>query len=56
MMRKLDVLEPLIHASSGTLQPTVYGVIDRVDNIDGELVPNIIRRWVGTIGNMVPTD
>ena len=56
MMKKLDVIEPLIHASSGTLQPTVYGVIDRVDDVDGELVPNIIRRWVGTIGNMVPTN
>ena len=56
LMRKLDMLEPLINAASGTLEPTVYGVIDRVDNIDGVLVPNIVRRWVGTIGNMVATE
>lgn len=49
-------MEPLVKAASGSLEPTVYGIIDRVDKIDGELVPNIIRRWVGTIGNMVPTN
>ena len=43
-------------AQSGTLEPTVYGVIDRVDNIDGVLVPNVIRRWKGTIGNMEATE
>lgn len=43
-------------AASGRLEPTVYGVIDRVDKVDGELVPNILRRWKGTIGDMVETD
>ncbi len=56
LSRKLDILEPMVMASQGKLEPTVYGVIDRVDKIDGELVPNIIRRWKGTIGNMVATD
>lgn len=46
----------LAKAASGTLEPTVYGVIDRIDKVDGELVPNILRRWVGTIGDMKPTD
>ncbi len=55
LMKKLDVLEPLINAASGSLDPTVYGIIDRVDNINGELVPNIIRRWKGSIGNMKAT-
>lgn len=54
--KRLDKVEPLVKAASGSLEPTVYGIIDRVDKINGELVPNIIRRWVGTIGNMVPTD
>ncbi len=46
----------LAKAASGTLEPTVYGVIDRIDKVDGELVPNILRRWEGTIGDMTPTD
>ena len=54
--KRLDRIELLAKAASGTLEPTVYGVIDRVDKIDGELVPNIIRRWIGTIGEMEPTD
>lgn len=53
--KRLDKLELLAHAASGTLEPTVYGVIDRVDNIDGVLTPNILRRWVGTVGDMKPT-
>lgn len=53
--RRLDRLEPLVQAQAGTLEPSVYGVVDRVDNINGELVPNIIRRWKGTVGNMQPT-
>jgi len=56
LMRKLDVLEPLINAASGTLEPTVYGIIDGVTKVNGELIPNIIRRWKGSIGNMTPTD
>ncbi len=56
LSKKLDNIEPLIRAASGTLEPTVFGVIDRVDNVDGELVPNIVRRWKGRIGHMVETD
>lgn len=56
LAKRLDVIEPMVNAVSGTLEPTVYGVIDRVDNVDGELVPNVIRKWEGTIGNMVPSD
>ena len=56
ILRRLKRVEPLAMAASGSLEPTVYGVIDRVDNIDGELVPNIIRRWKGKIGDMQPTD
>lgn len=56
LTKRLDRIEPLIKAASGSLEPTVYGVVDRVDNIDGELVPNIIRRWKGSIGDMKPTD
>jgi len=55
LMRRVDTLEPLLKAVSGSLEPTVYGIIDSVDKVDGELVPNIIRRWKGTIGNMVET-
>lgn len=40
----------------GQLESSVYGIVDRVDKIDGKLVPNFIRRWKGTIGNMEPTD
>lgn len=54
--RELKRIKPLVNAASGTLEPTVYGVIDRVDKVDGKLVPNIIRRWEGTIGNMQPTN
>lgn len=53
---RLDKLEPLVDAHSGKLEPSVYGIVDRVDNVDGELMPNIIRKWKGTIGDMVPTD
>lgn len=56
LLKRLDIIEPMIMAQSGKLEPSVYGVVDRVDNIDGELVPNIIRRWKGTIGNMVKTE
>lgn len=52
----LDVLEPQILARAGMLEHSVYGVVDRVDKVDGKLVPNVIRRWKGTIGNMAPTD
>lgn len=56
LVKRLDRVEPLAMAASGNIDPTVYGVIDRVDNVNGELVPNIIRRWKGTIGDMHPTD
>ena len=56
MAKRVERVELLAKAAGGTLEPTVYGVIDRVDNIDGELVPNILRRWKGTIGDMVATD
>ena len=56
LFRRLGRVEMLAMSASGTLEPTVYGVIDRVDKIDGELVPNIIRRWKGTIGDMHETD
>lgn len=53
---RLDALEPQILAQAGMLEHSVYGVVDKVDNINGELVPNIIRKWKGTIGNMQPSD
>ena len=56
LAKRLDTLEPMVNAVSGNLEPTVYGIIDRVDNIDGELVPNVIRKWEGVIGDMVETD
>lgn len=46
----------LAKSASGTLEPTVYGVIDRVDKVGGQLVPNVIRKWKGTVGEMEPTD
>jgi len=52
LSKRLDLLEPQILAQAGMLEHSVYGIVDRVDKIDGELVPNIIRTWKGTIGNM----
>ena len=56
LSKRLDVLEPQILAQAGMLEHSVYGIVDRVDKIDGELVPNIIRTWKGTIGSMTPSD
>ena len=56
LSKRLDILEPQVMAQSGMLEHSVYGVVDRVDKIDGKLVPNIIRKWKGTIGNMLPSD
>lgn len=56
IMKDLNKLKVLANAASGNLEPTVYGVIDRVDLVDGDLVPNIIRKWEGTVGSMTPTD
>ena len=51
-MMRLDKCEPLALAQAGLLENSVYGVVDKV--VDGE--PRFIRRWKGTIGNMVPTE
>lgn len=56
LARRLDYLEPLVQASTGGLEKSVYGVVDRVDKVNGELVPHFIRRWKGTIGDMELTD
>lgn len=53
LTKRIDKLEPLIMAASGNLEHSVYGVVDRIKE-DG--TPNVIRRWKGTIGNMVETD
>lgn len=55
-LARLDRVEPLVKAQAGSLQPTVYGVIDGVNMIDGKIEPSIIRRWKGTIGEMEETD
>lgn len=52
LSKRLDYLEPLIAAQTGTLEKSVYGIVDKI--IDGK--PHFIRRWKGTIGNMVATD
>ena len=56
LKRRLALLEPQILAQAGQLEHSVYGIVDRVDKVDGKLVPNIIRRWKGTIGDMSPSD
>lgn len=56
LSKRLDAVEPLIKAQSGKLEKSVYGVVDRVDKIDGKLIPHFIRKWKGTIGDMHPTD
>ena len=56
LLKELNRIRPLAQAASGKLEPSVYGVVDRVDNIDGVLVPHFIRKWKGTIGRMEPTD
>ncbi len=55
-LHRLERAEPIALAVSGQLDKSVYGIVDRVDAINGELVPNFVRRWKGTIGNMKPTD
>lgn len=56
LFNKIEKLEPMVMARAGKLEPSVYGVVDRVDNVDGELVPNFVRKWKGTIGKMLPTE
>ena len=52
----LERIKPLIDVHVGTVHESVYGVVDRVDVVDGKLVNNYCRKWKGTIGNMRPTD
>ena len=56
LSHRLDLLEPQILAQKGMLEKSVYGVVDRVDSVDGKLIPNCVRKWKGSIGNMEPTD
>lgn len=56
LSKKLDALEDQVKTMTGNLDKTVYGIINRVDKIDGKLVPNIIRCWEGEIGNMTHSD
>ena len=56
LKKRLDLIEPMVMSQAGMIEAPVYGVINRVDNIDGVLVPNVIRRWKGIIGDMVPTN
>lgn len=56
LSKRLDILEPQILSQMGQLEKSVYGIVDRVDKIDGKLVPHFIRKWKGTIGHMEPTD
>jgi phage terminase large subunit len=55
LSKRLDILEPQVLAQAGMLEHSVYGIVDRVDKIDGVLVPHILRTWKGTIGNMEPS-
>lgn len=56
LAKRLDEIEPQVLAQAGMLEKSVYGVVDRVDKINGELIPHFIRKWKGTIGNMTLTD
>ncbi len=56
LRNRLSILEPQILAQAGQLEKSVYGIVDRVDKIDGELKPNFIRKWKGTIGSMEQTE
>lgn len=53
---RLQKLEALVAARAGIVKPTVYGIVDRVDMVDGIKTPHFIRRWKGSIGSMVETD
>ena len=53
LAKRLDYLEPRVRAKSEALEPSVYGIVDRVDS-DGTI--HYLRKYKGTIGNMVPTD
>jgi len=56
LAKRLDYIEPLVQAHAGEKEESVYGVVDRVDIINGKQVPNFVRKWKGTIGNMRPTE
>ena len=56
LLKEVKRIKPLVAAASGKLEPSVYGIVDRVDLIDGKMVPNCVRKWKGTIGNMHPTN
>lgn len=53
LSKRLDDLEPKIMAKTESLEPSVYGIVESVDP-DGTI--HYLRRWKGTIGNMVETD
>lgn len=55
LSKRLDNIEPQILSMTGQLEKSVYGVVDRVDKIDGKLIPHCIRKWKGTIGDMEET-
>jgi len=52
LSKRLDLIEPLAAAQTGTLEKSVYGIVDKI--VDGK--PHFVRKWKGTIGNMEPTD
>lgn len=56
LAKRIDKIEPLVAANCGEIKESVYGIVDRVDVVDGVKVPHFCRRWKGTIGNMRPTD
>ena len=56
LKNRLNVIEPRILAQAGELEKTVYGIVDKVKKVDGKLIPNFVRRWKGTKGNMEPTE
>ena len=54
LLKRVETLEVKAKSLTGNLDKTVYGIIDRVDKIDGVLVPNVIRCWEGEIGSTEP--
>jgi phage terminase large subunit len=53
LMRRLEVIEPMIKAQKGEVRESIYGVVDKI-NPDG--TPNCVRKWKGVIGDMRETD
>jgi len=56
MTKEVERFSEMALAQAGKLEPSVYGIVDRVDKIDGVIVPHFLRKWKGTIGNMNPTE